>query len=280
MKSHDILACLSYFDAFDYPLTLEELYFYLPTKSKKDEIKRAIKKLKLVGKYSNFFYIKDKKYIIKLRKKRERISLGKIKIARKITKELSKIPTVQLVGISGALAMKNCDENDDIDLFLMTRKGTVWSTRIAVLLYLQLVGKRRKAGDTENNNKICLNMIIDENKLTLSQKRQNLYGAHEAIQMIPLFERKNIYNRFVVANNWIFKFLPNSKPRKVLLSRAKNNHLSLIFIFLEPFARIVQKIIMKKITLEEVSNTMLAFHPIDYQSKILSLYKKRLKALI
>lgn len=275
-----ILQALAYFDIFDYPLTFEQIYQYLPDKTTKEKLQKDLSSIKSIKRKGEFYFLKNQSNNVLIRQQREKASREKLLLIKKISKIFELIPTIQLLAISGALSMKNCEEEDDIDLFVVTKKGTLWSTRLVLLFILELLGHRRKKGDKHTKNKMCLNMILDEDGFALSKKRQNLYGAHEITQMIPLFERKNTYNRFIIANNWIFKFLPNAKQKKVTYSKNDNYLLSLIVYIIEPIAKFVQKNYMGRITKEEITNTLLAFHPIDYQSKILSAYKKKLKALV
>ncbi len=276
MSKNSILKTLAYFDIFDYPLSASEISQYSEvTISKEDQARNSLQ----VGKYKGFYFLKNRKEIVMLRKQRQIISRKKMLTAKNVSQVLLKIPSVCLIGVSGTLAMNNCQEDDDIDLFVITKKGTLWTTRLLLLLILQLLGVRRKRNELNASNKICLNMVVDENELTLSKKRQNLYGAHEIIQLIPLFERANTYNRFIIANNWIFRFLPNSKLKKVLVSK-RNSYLGSILNLIEPFSKFLQKKLMGVITKEEISQNLLAFHPTDYQNLVLQKYKKKLQALI
>ena len=274
-----ILQTLAYFDIFNYPTTFKELYRFLPFKISEKKLKESLINFEKVGKKGKYYFLKKSGKAIANRKEREFFSKKKFSIAKKICSILSIIPTVYLIGISGALAMNNCKENDDIDLFLITKRKTIWSTRLLVLLILQFLGKRRKKNEKNTKNKICVNLFLDEDNLYLSKRRQNLYGAHEIVQMVPLFERKNAYNRFIIANGWIFSFLPNASPKKVFMSK-KDNFFGLVIQIIEPLSMFVQKKYMREITKEEVSNNILAFHPIDYQSKVIQSHKKKLKALI
>ena len=120
-------------------------------------------------------------------------------------------------------------------------------------------------------------MLIDEESLKLETTRQNLYTAHEIVQLKPLFNRKNTYEKFVNANKWILEYLPNGIDRiKNQESRIKEIKHPL-FIF-ERLAKIVQILYMKKHrTSEIVRDHFLAFHPFDYKDFVLKEYNKRLK---
>jgi|SRR5581483_3470503 len=275
-----ILKTVSYSDIFDYPLTLEEIFRFLVSSKdvKIPDLKKAIKSIQKLQRAKGFYFLTGRKKIVNERLVKEKISKNKLQIAKKISSLLFAIPTVQLIGVSGGLAMQNCNKEDDIDLFVISKKNTLWSTRLFILLLLQIFGLRRKRNEKESANKFCINMLLDENDLVLSKKRQNIYGAHEVVQLLPLFERKNTYNRFIIANNWIFSYFPNTKLKKV----AGLHHTSpftFTFLFIEPFAKFIQTLYMRKVTKEEISKNLLAFHPVDYESVVLSEYKKRLRRL-
>lgn len=289
-----ILKTLAYSDIFNYPLTEDEIWSFL--------INNKIIDKNLIGnylsshvKYKNsktvfnkgFYCFKKNKNIVNGRIKREKESNKKLIIAKKIISILSFIPTIQLIGISGALSMNNCDKDDDIDLFVITNKNSLWITRFFLLLILQFLNKRRKRFDNKTKDKICLNLLIDESRIAFKKERHDLYTAHEIVQMIPIFEKNNMYEKFIKSNIWVKKFLANS-----IKYRANKNYMQkntetvfsvvLCFIFricaLERLAKHFQHWYMKNhITSETVSDHILAFHPIDQREKTLSLYNKNLE---
>ena len=57
--------------------------------------------------------------------------------------------------------MDNAGEKDDIDLFVITSKGTLWITRLLLVSLLIFMGQYRGRGKKESQ-KVCLNMLIDE----------------------------------------------------------------------------------------------------------------------
>ncbi len=282
-----ILRTLLYSDIFDYPLKETELFrFLITTKSidKETFLKALSKKNVNVVFKNNFYCIKGHENIIAERIKREKLSVIKLKIARKIINLISLFPTIRFIGISGALSMGNAAKNDDIDLFIITRENAMWITRLFLIFILKIMGKYRKRGDKNVANKICLNMLLDESNLKLSFDRQNLYCAHEIAQLMPIFSRDGVYKKFIRANNWTTKFLPNLSVGRRGYKKIKEQKRSLNFPIskllklLEPLAREVQLYMMKKhITIETVSDNFLALHPFDYKMYTLNAYEERLK---
>ena len=82
--------------------------------------------------------------IVNLRKKREKYSQQKFKIAKKTANILQIIPFIKAISITGALAMNNSQEDDDIDFLIITSKNRLWLTRLFIIIFLEILGKRRR----------------------------------------------------------------------------------------------------------------------------------------
>jgi len=211
-----ILATLSYSDIFDYPLTKEEIWKWLipggNLKSQISKLKIAAQNSKLVQEKNGFYILKGREKLVELRREREEWSRKKLKLAEKVAGILRLIPWVKLIGVTGALAMNNSKEDDDIDLLIITAKNRLWLTRLFSVLLVELTGKRRRPGDKVIKDKICLNMLLDESHLSIPEKERDLFSAHEVCQMKPLWEKERTYQQFLKANQWSQEFLPNWKP--------------------------------------------------------------------
>lgn len=277
MQENDraMLLTALYSDIFNYPLTLEELKFF--SIGKKITIKNSKNIQSPLVFYNGYICLKGKEKTITERKKREIISKKKLQIAEKITKILSYIPTIELIGLSGSLAVAHAKKEDDIDLFIITKESTLWITRAIVVVVLKLLGYRREREAHIYEDKICANMFMDKRSLSLPKNLQNLFTAHEVIQMKPLFVRNNTYDLFLQYNMWTRDYLPNSNTLKKKNQQKKQKVFILLRIF-EIMAKYVQLEYMKKhITKEIVSDTLLAFHPRDQSTYILDQYDKRRK---
>ncbi len=245
-----------YHDIFDYSLTPSELKkWYTPIKI--ENLTKAVK---------------NKQLLIKKRFEKEKYSKGKLVMAKKASKILEKIPTIKFIGITGALAMNNADKTSDIDLMIITQKGTLWTTRLISYLVNWLIGtKIRKAGDVNEKDKLCLNMWLDENDLFFAD--HNLYTAHEIAQVVPLVNKDKIYERFLWKNRWILEYWPNSvKIRNPNIEIRNVSNFVLRALNLIAFK--MQYIYMKsKITREVITKTRALFHPQDWGKVVLDRLK-------
>ncbi len=282
-----ILQTLAYADIFDYPLTRDEIWRFLISRKKTSEksIQETLnEQINSIAVKNGYYALAKRTHIIDKRIEREDYSSRKFLIAHKISSYISCMPSVLLVGVSGGLAMKNVAKEDDIDFFVITKTGTVWLTRLVILIILEFFRVRRKRLETDVADKICLNMLLDEDSLCISYAKQNLYSAHEVAQMIPLFQRNTIYQRFIHENAWTETFLPNalssSMYQALSIKQKKGNSLFLFASLLAIGELVAKKIqlwhIAKHKTEEVTKDNLLAFYPSDYHNKVLTQYKKRL----
>ncbi|MBU2460163.1 hypothetical protein KKG44_03550, partial [Patescibacteria group bacterium] len=206
------LATIAYADIFDYPLTLEECDMWRictpNTDSRIHEWSNIVTRLK---KRDRIFYsLRRDRSIIDKREDRARWSAKKINIARRMARVLRFIPTIRLIGVTGGLAMYNTEKNDDIDFFCIAASGTLWISRFLAVAFMEVFGRRRRPADVRVKDKICLNMFMSEDALCVPVQEQDLYTAHEVLQMRVLWERGGVYRAFLRANGWVRNFLPNA----------------------------------------------------------------------
>lgn len=295
-----ILRTLAYADIFDYPLRSEELYCSLIGQNVKrktqDDIKKELTKksscVLLITYHDGFYCLKGRQKIVRIRQEREEQAQEKLKIAHRVARYLRLIPWLRLVAVTGALAMGNSDQDDDIDLLIITAQNRVWLTRFLVVLLVELVAQRRRPKDKQIKNKICLNMFLDEAHLCLPRKERNLFTAHEVRQLRPLWDRDEVYQKFIKANEWVKRYLPNwvedtrivghydirkkkKKSRNILISQYHN-----IASLLECLAYRAQLAYMRsRRTTEVVESHRVRFHPQDCREWVLKAYEERLKKL-
>lgn len=127
---------------------------------------------------------------------------------------LKRMPIVRFVGITGKSAMEGIREGDDVDLCVVTKQGLLWTTRFCIILLAKILGIHGKTG-------VCLNLFFDESDLIIPLKKQNLYIAHELLQMKTVIDKSNIYMQFLQENKWLYSFFPNAP---VIPANAKTLH--------------------------------------------------------
>lgn len=287
---HAIMKTIIYADIFDCPLTKEEIEKWLISSKNKEQITgNKINKIKLTQERNGLYFLKGRDSIVAEREKRKKYSAEKLKIAQQIVSMIKFIPSVKLIGTTGALAMENAKKDDDIDLFIITSRGLLWTTRFLSTLIVEITGMRRHPQEKNVNNKICLNMFVDEDHLEIPHKEQDLFSAHEVVQMKLLWDKDETYKKFLRANEWVKKFLPNAIKNAIKTRSARWQSLTWIPPMVEElvksFFNVLEKIfknsqlwyMIKRRTTEVIKEGIIRFHPHDARIWILKKYRERIK---
>lgn len=276
---HAIIKTLSYSDVFDYPLKKRELWKFLNIRNStnKNYFYKTLNQMifsRQIEEKRGYYFLNGRENIISTRLKRERISCGKLEIAKKAAKILSFIPTIKLIGVSGSLSLKNARLEDDIDFFIITEPNSLWITRAFVNVLLMLKGYKRSPSDFRGMNLVCPNLFLSEDNLSLLNFRRNLFSAREIAQLYVLLDRNNTHKKFLGANFWIKSFLPNIKIPKIEYNY--NNGSKSILNFFDKIFYAFQFLYMSnRITGEEIRQKAAYFHPQDKGKIILKIYKMR-----
>lgn len=282
-----IIRTLAYADVFDFPLTAEEIWRFLisPSKARTSDIQRALTRTRAdsesLGQDDGFYFLKGRKKTVLLRKRRERWSRKKIKEAHRVARWLRLIPWVKMVAVTGSLAMKNAEKDEDIDLLVVSSRNRLWLTRALVTILTELVANRRHVGDKKFRDKVCLNMFLDEGYLKIPENEQDLYSAHEVCQLLPILDKDNTYKRFISANLWVKKYLANAlSAGKYWDTEGKKK--SRNFLNIPEFLafRLQLWYMRSRRTREIVEPHRIRFHPHDCRGWILKKYQRKLEELV
>lgn len=275
------IKALIYGDIFNYPLTAEEMWEYaIATEPFSQEKLSSVLRWLKEKNFSNniFYFLSGKESLITTRQVRQQASEKKIEKAKRVSRILSYIPTICFIGISGSVAMKNASEQDDIDLFFVTKKHTLWITRFLVSVVLLVLGVRRKKHAQTVTNTVCANMFLSRDAYAFPKEQQNIYIAHEIAQIIPLYSLKHTYDDLINHNKWIYTFLPNWRKKHISVSHQSliGGMIAVVLSWGEPLVRWMQLTYMRKSrTTETVTNTVIAFHPNNRQDSVLASFIKK-----
>lgn len=258
--SQEYSIAVLYHDIFGYPLKENELVRW-----------EAGERLKLrsarprIYKIDQYLILEGRENMVSGRLEKEASSKKKAGTLPKIKDMLEKQKDILMVGITGSLAMNAAADNSDIDLLIITKTGKVWTTRLRTLLSLkrQKIPTRR-ARDKNEQNKVCINIWMDECDLEIDTK--NAYTAHELAQIVPLINKNKTYEKLLAVNSWIVGYWPNAvQIRNHNFVESKHPKLNLKEILFYQ----LQKLYMKsKITREIVSPTRAFFHPNDWSRRV------------
>lgn len=199
-----ILETILYADLFDYPLTHAEITHYLiRVEADIETVCACLASPRFLDGHlrqrDGLVFARRRESLVERRRARL-ISSERLWVrARRFARLLAMLPFVRMVAITGALAMDNSTDNDDIDVMIITAPHRVWTARLFAV-GLVLAGKL--FGDT-----LCPNYVLAEDALALD--RRDLFTAHEFVQMVPLYGLA-VYAAMRRANTWVHEFMPNA----------------------------------------------------------------------
>jgi len=228
MKNH-LFTVLTYFGYFSYTPSFDEIYTFFPHKIGKEALQSCIDKevaaktIRRILINKEFRLFKQSllnlnfepefprytlpQYSIKTNKilniKNQNVNKWRKKTIQRYIEILQAFPFVRFVGVTGTSAMRRLQENDDLDLCIVTKHGLVWTARFFTVIVAKMLGIHTYTG-------VCLNLFFDEADLIIPRKKHNSYIAHELLQMKPIIDKDGIYQRFLEENKWIYTFFPNA----------------------------------------------------------------------
>ena len=196
---------LAYADLFDSPLSAPETHRYLPIPARPDDVERALESLRKkhwVETTEGFYVLGARTELVEIRHRRAETSARLWPRAIRSAHLLSYLPWVRLVAVSGSLAVDAAAGDSDIDLFIVSESGRVWTTRASTIALGRLVA----AVTGTRKVSLCPNYVVAVSALHLPER--DLFTAHELAQLVPLFGQ-DAYRALLERNQWYRQFLPN-----------------------------------------------------------------------
>jgi predicted nucleotidyltransferase len=287
----DILATLSYFDIFDYPLTQTEIVQFLKIDYCHEEFFDDLQNLAMeswIYKMDEFYSLREDYSLVQRRREGNLRAKHMLKTAEKIAGFLSAFPFVKGVAVSGSLSKNFADENSDIDFFIITERNKLWLARTFMHCFKKVAILLNK------EDLFCMNYYIDEEMLQIKEK--NIYTAIEIATLLPL-RGIEVFKEFFKQNDWSKNFLPNHSLRVSYVEETRNPFFknAIEFIFRNSFGNLVDLLLMNistylwrkktrkgKLNKRGIVLSMDASRhyakpsPMAFQKKFMALYEKKI----
>lgn len=204
-----ILRVLAFFDIFDYPLTVFEIWKYLGTGCEYGKVLEVLKNddLQLVVQEKNgFYFIAGREKILENRHKRQALSHRKYGIAMKAARVLRYINGVRMVAVCNNFSYR---QDSDIDIFIVVQKNRMWLTRLFTTLVTQALRLRRHGNKIAD--RVCLSFYVSEDNMDLStvSYKNDPYFDYWLAWLMPIYDCDNCYRDFWQKNYWLKHNLPN-----------------------------------------------------------------------
>lgn len=287
----EILKTLVYFNLFDYPLTSLELWKFLQSKESCTlaELLTALEDPELqkqIEQKNGFIFLRGREPIVELRRERYSIAERKYRKVLWAVRFLRLIPMIRFVAVANTLALSYSRDNSDIDLFIVTRPGSIWLSRLLAVTPFALLGLRPKFGSERDT--FCFSFFATETALDLSSiaLSEDTYLLYWAATLVPVYDPDGLMEALWDENPWILRTLPNvyamySSTRRFIKSNAgKIKTFKESSGFLETLARSFQilrlpepiRTIMNLDSRVIVTDEILKFHENDRRDEIQKRY--------
>jgi hypothetical protein len=194
-----ILLSIAYADVFDYPLTAVEIHRYCGVKASFTTLYAEIRAFGFLSRGGDFYTLPSRESLVALRAHREELSSKLWPHALHYGRAIAGLPFVRMLAVTGSLAVNNTESLADIDYFIVTEPGRLWTCRVLILALGKLAARQ--------GLNLCPNYLVTTNALTFPDR--SLYAAHEIAQMIPLYG-PDVYAEIRRRNSWVADFLPNA----------------------------------------------------------------------
>ncbi len=226
-----VLETVVYSDVFDFPVTRNEIWRWLPIKARLGEVEEVLNGSRLMPdlltEVSSYVTLKGREHLVSVREQRRKSSAVLRDTAERYARLISRLPFVRLIAITGSIAAENADKNSDLDYLLVTAPGRVWLTRSMTVLIVRLASMQ---GVT-----LCPNYLLSESAVALQER--DLYTARELFSMIPVGGTP-VYAKMMIENVWWHEYLPNApKPflREISQGVSPIRRLAEAFLHTKPF---------------------------------------------
>ena len=276
-----MLRTLAFFDLFDHPLTLYELYAWLCRTEWRawSAFRVALEELERMGRVrieNGMVMLADHPELAETRRMRSASIAQKMKRATRAARLLRWAPFVEMVAVCNRLSGGHPHEDSDIDVFIVIRDGRLWCGRLLVTALLHLAGLRRH-GD-KIANRVCLSFYLTPRAAALDaiKRDDDPYLRYWIAHLLPLFARAAMLRDFWQANQWAHRaFHQTPQPQPLLGGRAPA--LTILFAWLlggwigDALERVSRALQVRHMGMSAarhdsavvISDTMLKFHEND-----------------
>jgi hypothetical protein len=222
-----IVRTLCWFSLLSYPVTVFEIWKWLLQPQRPydlSEVSMVLENsewLKSKLQHAQGFYVLkggDISKMIRQRQIRFTDSEKKYRALRRVTKFFSILPAVRAVSAVNTLAWWSTTDTSDIDLYIVTKPGFLWSTRFWLVLPFLLTGNRPHHAEGEGHSgkhPFCFSFFSTSEAMQMEGVcyERDVYMAFWAKSVVSIMDRDQCFENFHRLNRWATKLLPNSSGR-------------------------------------------------------------------
>lgn len=214
-----ILSVITYFDLFFYPLTDWEIWKWLTPENGNVPAYTDVRSLVRSSIYlrerlcsrEGFFYLRGHDENVMIRKDRYLMAERKYKKALRAVKLFRCLPFIRTIAVCNSLAYSNTREDGDLDLFIITDPGRVWTVRLFTAGLSKLFGWRPRSAHARDA--VCLSFFLASDRLNLSaylRQPDDRYMQFWLDHLVPVYGDATILDQLRKQNAWWQRALPHA----------------------------------------------------------------------
>ncbi len=308
-----IIKTLAFFDIFNYPLTLTELWkwLYRPGTGRQPVSLSELKEILATSQWlkekvvqvEGFYALVGREASYLIRKRHNNLAEHKFDLAVRLIKIYRYLPFIKMIAVCNSLAYSNTREESDIDLFIITARGKLWLVRLLTIAVVKILHLRPQPDHSRDT--FCLSFFIDEDYLNIKDvmitSQTDVYYPYWLEQVLPIYDQDNTYAKFLAANDWCQDYLPNGLPNQ-FVHEVKDNIFSRLiksilgFIFSPPLlnhwldnvyrrlqTRIIDRNLHELVNLDTrvvINERMLKFHQNDRREVFSKKWREKTRQLL
>jgi hypothetical protein len=223
--AQSIYRTVCWFSMFDYPLTAFEVWKWMYAPGRAVALADVCEALEtdawLAGKLvrsGGFVALagKDVSVLVRSRGKRFLDAARKYGKLRRALTWVAAAPGVVGVAAVNTLSWWNTRETSDIDLFIVVKPGTIWSSRFFLVLPFMLLNKRPSRKHEVGIDPFCFSFFLSEATLNVEGLRLpegDPYLAYWTKSVVPVFDRGHVFDAFARDAVWADVALPHARVR-------------------------------------------------------------------
>lgn len=200
----------------------------------------------------------------------------KLRYVEGFVKKFQILGLVKYIAVTGSIAAGSASENDDIDIFIVTKNHRSWVYR--GLLMLRMYKGILHVEDDSHMDKFCVNFISEERGLTF--ENHDMFTFHEIFFMKPIY-KSEYFNTILQNNKWVvedFCAVPAERTKE----QSSSKIFTPLFVPLNFIAMLTQYAYMivrghnpiRRRIFSDYREGRIAFYPQDFRDKKMSDFKK------
>ncbi len=214
-----VLRTLLYFDIWAYPLTVQEIFLYLPLKCITiDQLSDSLRLFAGQGSIfsrDGYYFVRGRtEGVVTERTRKEKHALRLWRMARLSMQLIRRFPFVRAVSVSGDLSKNATSPESDVDFFIIAEAGRLWIARSLLILF-------KKTFLLNSRKYFCLNYFAATDNLELDDR--NVYLATEIATLKPMYNSV-LLRQYMEANAWVRDYLPHFDPAGIDMSGVCEKH--------------------------------------------------------